>query len=55
MYIHEFTFMINVVCEKNRMSWIIPTAYKQLPVQIIRFILKIFNNEQHPFKHVRVD
>ena len=53
-FISVFTSMLTVVCAKTRMLWVLPTESKQAPVNIIRFILTKFNNEQHPCKHVRV-
>ena len=50
-----FTSMLTVVCAKNIVLWVFPTASKIAPVCIIRFILKTLINEQHPFKYVRVD
>ena len=40
--IRGFTSMLTVVCENNRMLWLFPTASKQAPVCIIRFILTTF-------------
>ena len=53
--IHGFTSMLTGFCENTRMLWVFPAAYKISPVRITRFILTIPNNEQHPYKHVRVD
>ena len=47
--------MINVVCTKTRMIWVFPDAHKRVLVQIIRFILKKFNNEQHTCIYMRVE
>ena len=47
--------MLTVVCENTVMLWVFPTAYKIPPFPIIRFILTILNNEQHPLTRVRVD
>ena len=37
------------------MVWVFPTAYKRVPVWIIRFILQTLNNEHHPCKCIIVD
>ena len=45
--IQGFTYMLTVVCEKNRMIWVFTNTSKIPPVQIIHFILIALNNEQH--------
>ena len=54
-YIRGFNSMLTVVCEKTIMLWVFRTASKIAHVRIIRFILKILMNEQHPWKLVKVD
>ena len=46
--------MITVVYESTRMIWILPTASKLSPSRIIQFILTTDNNENHPWRCVRV-
>ena len=53
--VRGFTFIFTVSCEKTRMIWVLPTASKRSPLSVVRFILTILNNEQHPCKYVRVD
>ena len=53
--IHVFTSMLIVVYENTIMIGVFPTASKQAPFRIIRFILKTLNNEQHPCRCVRFD
>ena len=48
-----FTSIISVVCENKIMLWLFPTSSKIYPVKIIWFVLTTFNNEQHPWRHVR--
>ena len=43
-YIHGFTYMIKVICEKTRMIWVLPTESKIVPVCIIILILKTLMN-----------
>ena len=50
--IHGFTSMITVICAKTIILWVLTTASKISPVQIVRFILTTLNNEQHPCKHI---
>ena len=45
-FICGFTYMLTVVCENTTMLWKPPTASKQYPVRIIRFILILLKNEQ---------
>ena len=54
-YIQNFTYMLNVVWNKTIMICLFPTEYRRYTVRIIRFILTTFNNEQHPWKRVRVE
>ena len=49
-----FTSMLTVVCAKTSMLCILPTVSKRAQVCIIHFILTTLNNEQHPFKRIRV-
>ena len=53
--IRGFTFMLTVVCTTTRIRWAFPTASKIASVRIIRFILKIMLNGQHPYKRLIVD
>ena len=53
--IHGFTSMVTVICEKNRILWVFPTASKISPSHIIGFILTTLNNEQQLLKHIRID
>ena len=46
--------MLTVVCANTNMIWLFPNESKWSPVYIIRYILKTFNNEQRPWKRVRV-
>ena len=43
-YVFRFTSMITIVCEKNRMLGVFPTASKWDTVHIIRFILTTLKN-----------
>ena len=54
-FIHGFTSIPTIVCEKNRMIWLLPTASKWYPLRIIIFVLTTLKNKQHPWKYVRVD
>ena len=53
--IYGFTSIITVVCAKARLLWILPTASNKAPIRTIRFILTALNNEQRPWKRMRVD
>ena len=41
--IRGLTSMLTVLCEKTKMIWIFPTAFKHYPVRIIRFVLDFFH------------
>ena len=51
----RFTSMLTIVCKKNIMLCVFPTASKQAHVCIISFILTTLKNEQQPCKCIRVD
>ena len=45
-FIRSFISMLTVLCAKNRILWVFPTASKISPLRIIRFILATLNNEK---------
>ena len=47
--------MLTIVYANNIMLYILYAPSKRSPIRIIRFVLKISNNEQHPYKCVIVD
>ena len=41
--IHRFTEMLNVVCSKTIIIWVLPTAFRQSSVHVIQFIIITLN------------
>ena len=47
--------MFKVICAKNIMLWVLPTASKRAPVGVICFILTTLWNERQPCRFVIID